>query len=366
MKRQRSSKMKAELMIKKYFDEGGDHTPPPKKRIRTPERPVKKAKNKRTFHYDRDIETLQDLIDMCEDYNSSEDVQEIPELDKLCTILDEMHVLNDMVGLRKVKRTIAEQLIFIAQDFQEEDMMMHMCIRGNPGMGKTCLAENIASIFAGIGILSNGDVITAKRSDLIGSHLGETAMKTTEVLTACYGNVLLIDEVYSLGSRDQRDSFSKECIDTINEFLSSFKDNMICIIAGYKEDIDDCFFACNKGLRRRFPWVYDIDDYTMSELVDIFVYQVNEIDWEIEDSAVEYLRTNVLVDRNKCYFTNFGGDTENMLGRCKISHAKRLFKSKRKNKCVLTIEDIEQGFEQFKMFKKDIKRESSSMSLMYI
>jgi len=95
------------------------------------------------------------------------------------------------------------------------------------------------------------------------------------MIDAAKGGVLFIDEVYSLGNAEKRDSFSKECIDTINENLTTKKTDFICIIAGYKEDIKDCFFAYNAGLERRFPIRFHIDEYNASELFSIFKKKVD-------------------------------------------------------------------------------------------
>lgn len=380
-KHQRASKRIAEQKIKTLFnlDECDYITPPPStsSHHNVPACPRKKRRRivptspKREFEFEKDIENLPDMIDVCRQYMSEiDEINPVPSLERLCNVFDSLVELNNMIGLEHVKKTIVDQLIFIVQGFMdEEEMMMHIRINGKPGMGKTCLAEILASIFAGIGILSIGDVITATRSDLIGSHLGETAIKTSAVFLASRGNVLLLDEVYSLGSHDRRDSFSKECIDTINHFLTELKNDMICIIAGYKEDIDECFFSINKGLERRFPWVYDIEDYTLTELVKVFEYQVKLISWELEKDVLDYLRSSVIIDSNKHLFNNFGGDTENFLGRCKISHAKRLFKHQtdlKTSKCKLSVDDIKMGFEHFKLLKSSstASKNISSM-LMY-
>ena len=90
--------------------------------------------------------------------------------------------------------------------------------------------------------------------------------------------ILLIDEAYSLGpgSDSNNDSFSKECIDTINQFLSEHVDDFVCIIAGYKDEIDKCFFKQNSGLKRRFPWTFEINAYGPEELLSILIKQLNE------------------------------------------------------------------------------------------
>ena len=125
--------------------------------------------------------------------------------------------------------------------------------------------------------------IIAKRSDLIGQYLGETSIKTQSLIDKCEGGILFIDEAYSLGNDEQRDSFSKECLDTINLNLSENKKKFICIIAGYKESLNNSFFAYNEGLRRRFPFIYNIENYNYKELEKIFYKMINDINWKIID-----------------------------------------------------------------------------------
>ena len=98
-----------------------------------------------------------------------------------------------------------------------------------------------------------------------------------------FGGVLFIDEAYALGNREKRDSFAKECIDTLCEGLSDNKDKLMVIIAGYEEDLDKCFFSYNQGLNSRFPWRFHTDDYKADELNKIFAKKVKEIGWKLEN-----------------------------------------------------------------------------------
>ncbi|AOM63361.1 AAA ATPase central domain protein [Heterosigma akashiwo virus 01] len=327
-----------------------------------------------TFLTDKEINTLSDLIEICETYNEikqkkgkiSKNKIYHEGIEKLCDVLEWLYELNKMIGLKHVKETVVNQLIYIIQDLTCDEDLNHIQVCANPGTGKTTLAIILGKIFAGLGMLSNGDVITATRSDLIGNFLGETALKTTEVMLTCKGNVLLLDEVYSLGSPEQRDSFSKECIDTINQFLTEFSDNLLCIIVGYEDDIQKCFFDVNKGLERRFPWKYRIDDYTMKDLKDIFCYQVNEIEWELDENVHCILENNIFIDSNKDLFKNQGGDTLTLLGRCKIFHARRIFKQDGQGKFILSKEDVLKGMDNFKVYKEGLRNKQIGNMMMYL
>lgn len=186
-----------------------------------------------------------------------------------------------------------------------------------------------------------------KRSDLIGKYLGHTAKQTTDVIKSCEGGVMFIDEAYSLGNPEGRDSFAKECIDTINQHLSEDKCNLLCIIAGYKDALDTCFFSYNEGLRRRFPFVYTIEKYTAEELCLIFKKMVKEIGWSADDVSEKFFKDNY-----DC-FENMGGDIEILMLMTKIESAKRtLFEPEERKK--INLKDIEKSFKQFRI-NKDLK-----------
>ena len=115
----------------------------------------------------------------------------------------------------------------------------------------------IGKIFSKLGILSKKYFKKVTRADLIAGYLGQTAIKTRDVINEAKGGVLFIDEAYALGNPEKRDSFAKECIDTLCEGLSDNKDNLMVIIAGYEKELKDCFFSYNQGLDSRFNWRFN-------------------------------------------------------------------------------------------------------------
>jgi SpoVK/Ycf46/Vps4 family AAA+-type ATPase len=204
-------------------------------------------------------------------------------MERLINCIKPLEKLNDLIGMDEVKQNIVDQVLFFAQDLNKNEMM-HTCLSGPPGVGKTTLGKILAELYCSMGLLETDNFRVVSRPELIGGYLGQTALKTQKVLRSSIGGVLFIDEAYSLGAGSKDDDiYSKECIDTINKFLSEHTSNFIMIIAGYREELDQYFFAMNKGLRRRFPWNYDIKDYTITNLKDIFIYQVFENDWNFED-----------------------------------------------------------------------------------
>ena len=192
----------------------------------------------------------------------------------------------------------------------------------------------------------------------LGRYLGETAIKTQEVIDSCKGGVLFIDEAYSLGNSDGKDSFSKECLDTININLSEKKTEFLCIIAGYKESLESSFFAYNDGLSRRFTFRYNIDKYSAEELKLIFYEMVREIKWSIKED--EKSKISKLFLENYDSFVNMAGDIETMLFNCKICHSKRAFYNQELKK-ILTYDDVEKGLKMFKE-NRDIKKEYNNIN----
>ena len=201
----------------------------------------------------------------------------------------------------------------------------HRFLLGDHTVTHNTRAINIlAKIYCKLGILESDKVVKADRASLVGKWLGSTAIKTKEVLESAKGGVLVLDEVYSLGNKEHSDTFSKECIDTLNQYLSEHVDDFICVIAGYKDLVQECFFSANPGLERRFPWRFTIEPYTAEELSKIMKLQVETCGWKLDEGVTEKFLGDLIRNNKNCFSGN-GGDTKNLLDKCKIVNARRVF-----------------------------------------
>jgi hypothetical protein len=228
---------------------------------------------------------------------------------------------------------------------------MHTVLYGPPGTGKTEVAKILGNIFCHLGILKANTFKKVTRSDLIAGYLGQTAIKTREVIDSAIGGVLFIDEAYALGNTEKRDSFSKECIDTLCEALSDHKHELMVIIAGYEKELTDCFFSYNEGLSSRFTWRYKIDNYSAVDLRKIFEKIVRDNRWSFKEvDAVK----DVWFKEHYDYFKYFGRDIEVFFTKTKIAHSRRVFCRPADQRRSLNMKDLETGFELFSQ-NEDVK-----------
>ena len=307
-------------------------------------------KNKNNFEYLLlDIETIEDLIELGLSYGikySKEKSYNI-NLKMISELVEPLQDLNKLIGLKNIKKQIVDLILFYSLNLDDHNNdLLHTVIEGEPGTGKTELALALSKVYLKMGILTKNIFIKVRVSDLKGEYLGHSAAKTQEILESCLGGVLFIDEAYSLGNSDgknSKDVYSKEIIDLINQWLTEHKNDFICIIAGYKEDLKSSFFSFNDGLERRFPIRFSIDGYDSNELKQIFIKKVIENGWTINENAI----TDKVIENHKQYFKFNGGDMEVLFAKCKLAHAKNLLKIKDKYKKVIDEKDVMEGIKIF-------------------
>ena len=300
------------------------------------------------------LNCLQNLIDMVRDYGCMKlpgkrgRINYPRKMYLLPDLLPDLNELNDMIGLHKFKKQIVDQIIFFIQS-SGDNVMLHTVLEGPPGTGKTTVSNILSRIYSKLGIFKKPKFNVVRRSDLISEYLGGTTIKTMETLDRCKKGVMLIDEAYSLGSKSSagEDSYAKECIDTLNQYLTENVDKIICIIAGYKSELDSCFFSMNPGLRRRFPWTFTIENYTSYELSQIYFKLVQERGWE---TSCDMSEINNLLSKYILLFTGNGGDINNIIEKAIIINMRNNFG--KENLYNIDISEFKEAFNTFIATKK--------------
>lgn len=337
--------------------------PPP---ILKPHVPPARRIPKTKITIEVEIQNLDGIIKLIEDYPLDETKEYNINMEGLHKIHTSLVDLNNMVGMKELKENVVDQILYYIQDLNKSGDFMHTVIYGPPGTGKTEIAKIIGQIFSKLGILKKGVFKKVTRSDLVAGYLGQTAIKTREVINECLGGVLFIDEAYALGNNEKKDSFSKECIDTLCEALSNHKEDLMVIIAGYETELKECFFNYNQGLDSRFTWRFKTDEYKGEELYNIFLKKIKEIKWEVADcDESEQKITKMWFEKNLDYFKFFGRDIETLLAKTKIVHARRVFCKPQTEKMKITMKDLEKGFDLY-LKNDEVKKRKEHESLKNI
>jgi SpoVK/Ycf46/Vps4 family AAA+-type ATPase len=195
--------------------------------------------------------------------------------------------LDALIGLERVKREIHRQVAILRIERMRTDAGMksatitrHLVFTGNPGTGKTTVARLVSGIYASLGLLSQGQLIEVDRSELVAGYLGQTAVKTTEVVGKAAGGVLFIDEAYSLTG----DQYGTEAVDTLVKKMEDRRHDLVVIVAGYPAPMEE-FVAANPGLASRFRTTIEFDDYTDDELLAILKVLAEGSDYELTPAA---------------------------------------------------------------------------------
>ena len=270
--------------------------------------------------------------------------------DRIDEILGE---LNSLVGLDVVKEEIENLVNLLRVQQMRKEMGLsnagtsrHMVFYGNPGTGKTTVARLIAGIYGELGLLPTGQLVEVDRSGLVGGYVGQTAIKTKEVIDQAVGGVLFIDEAYTLTQNKGQNDFGPEAVETILKAMEDYRDELVVIVAGYTELMKD-FLKTNPGLTSRFNYFIEFPDYTPEELVEILKLMCRKNEYSLSAEA-EARALEIFTARCENKPDNFANAREvrNFLEKAMLKHAARvtkLPKEQRTREALTTLEapDVE-------------------------
>jgi hypothetical protein len=307
---------------------------------------------------DTKVDTIADLIKIVQDNEYDVNVDYNIDLKSLHAIKDNLVQINSMIGMSKIKEDLLNQLLYFLQDLHLGNSggdFKHTIIYGPPGTGKTEIAKMIGEMYSKVGILKKNVFRKVTRNDLVAGYLGQTAIKTKKVIEECLGGVLFIDEAYSLASEDHNDSFSKECVDILCEALSDHKDDLMVIVAGYKDEMDKTLFQTNKGLKSRFIWQFETGEYDADALLRIFLKKIKEQGWNADKVSSNLQKW---FQQKKDTFKYYGRDIELLITYVKISHGRRVYGQPVEDRKCLIEEDMNKGYACFMRNKSTQAQES--------
>ncbi len=272
-----------------------------------------------------------------------------------------LHQLNSLIGLNDVKEQIKKILSYIEVDGNRGGQgrtMLHMCMSGNPGTGKSTVARIIGDIFAENEVLSTKRIfVEVGREDLIGEYIGHTAAKTKKVIQQAIGGVLFIDEAYSLiqGPDGRRNDYGYECIATLIKEMENYREDLCVILAGYPEEIERLINS-NSGFKSRIQFFIDFPDYNVEELYEIFLKQLKENFLKLEKGCKEIV-TKYFENEVKLKKENFGNGrlVRNLVEKIKFEQAVRIKEKGSDDLYTITPQDIRNVVDKIKTIENKRK-----------
>lgn len=257
-------------------------------------------------------------IDLQDEYDSS-NIQEV--LEKLD---------SELIGLKPVKTRIREIAALLLVERMRKKMALaadtptlHMCFTGNPGTGKTTVALRMAEILHKLEYVREGHLVSVTRDDLVGQYIGHTAPKTKEIIRKAMGGVLFIDEAYYLYKPENERDYGQESIEILLQVMENNRDDLVVILAGYKDKMDR-FFQSNPGMRSRIAHHIDFPDYVPEELLAIAKLMLAQMNYrfsvDAEQAFSQYIKKRMTLN----HFAN-ARSIRNALDRSRLRQANRLF-----------------------------------------
>ncbi|NBU89549.1 MAG: CbbX protein [Betaproteobacteria bacterium] len=242
-----------------------------------------------------------------------------------------------LIGLAPVKQRVRDIAALLVIDRLRKNRglaaqapSLHMCFTGNPGTGKTTVAQRMAQILHRLGYVRKGHLVAVTRDDLVGQYIGHTAPKTKEVLKKAMGGVLFIDEAYYLYRPENERDYGQEAIEILLQVMENQRDDLVVILAGYKDRMDT-FFSSNPGMSSRIAHHLDFPDYSVDELLRIaelmlleLNYRFADADAEGQESARDAFTRYLERRKQQPHFAN-ARSVRNALDRARLRQASRLF-----------------------------------------
>jgi probable Rubsico expression protein CbbX len=237
---------------------------------------------------------------------------------------------RELVGLAPIKSRIREIAALLLVDKARNAIglsagapSLHMCFTGNPGTGKTTVAMRMADILHRLGYTRSNHLVAVTRDDLVGQYIGHTAPKTKEVLKKAMGGVLFIDEAYYLFRPENERDYGQEAIEILLQVMENQRDDLVVILAGYKNRMDT-FFRSNPGMASRVAHHLDFPDYSTDELLQIAQLLIAQMDYRFDEMSLAAMREYIALRLQQPHFAN-ARSIRNALDRARLRQANRLF-----------------------------------------
>ena len=257
-------------------------------------------------------------VNLKEDFQASGVADILAELD------------NSLIGLTPVKTRIKETASLLLVDKAREKLglvnespTLHMSFSGNPGTGKTTVALKMANLLFRLGYVRKGHLVTVTRDDLVGQYIGHTAPKTKEVLKKAMGGVLFIDEAYYLYRPENERDYGQEAIEILLQVMENNRDDLVVILAGYKDKMDK-FFESNPGFRSRIAHHIEFPDYSNKELLEIAEVMVASMNYKFNEESKKAMAEYIKIRKKQPHFAN-ARSIRNAIDRARLRQANRVF-----------------------------------------